>query len=150
MQPAAEIDEVLLQINDKVEELRTNDLAPSHRKILKTRLQLIWGEDASGMASDPTATQWRKSRARETYLEIQKGSEHLFLSAVLVITPTACTKKSMDKILNHLLRIGDYKPFHLNLSSAAKMFFETTAVEQGFSADRRYLRFMQALFPQSW
>jgi hypothetical protein len=149
MQPDAEINKVLFKINEKVKELRTNNLAPSHQKILKTWLQLIWGEDASGIASNPTATQWRKSRARKTYLEIQEGSEHLFLSAVLVIPPTACSKKSIDKTLNHLLRIKDYSPFHLNLSSTAKMFFKTTAVEQGFSADRRYLKFMRALFPQS-
>jgi hypothetical protein len=52
----------------------------------------------------------------------------------LAITPTECTTKSINKVLDHLLRIENYEPFYLDLTAADKKFFKTTAVEQGFSA----------------
>lgn len=144
----AQIDIILRRINEGVRQLKMNNTSYEDREILKTRLQITWGE-VSETQSVPAATVWRKKRAREVYTEFQKMSEHLFLPAVLAITPTECTKKSIKKVLDHLLRIGNYEPFHLNLTPADKKFFETTAVEQGFSGDRGYLNFMEALFPRS-
>ena len=60
---------------------------------------------------------------------------------IFELFPYANTK-SINKILDHLLRIENYEPFYLNLSPADKEFLETTAVEQGFSGDRGYLNFI--------
>lgn len=144
----AQIDIILRRIDERVRQLKMNNTSYEDREILKTRLQITWGE-VSETQSLPVATGWRKKRAREVYTEIQKMSEHLFLPAILVITPTECIKHSTKKVLNHLLRIENYEPFHLNLSSTDEKFIETTAVEQGFSGDRGYLNFMEALFPRS-
>jgi hypothetical protein len=145
----AQIDKVLLQINEKSRELKTNGIAYGDRNLLKTRLQITWAE-GNEVQPVPGATTWRRSRAREIYTEIQEASEHLFLAAILVITPTDCSKKSINNILDGLLRIENYEPFHLNLSPTAKKFLETTAIEQGFSGNSGYLKFMRALFPLSW
>lgn len=140
-------DEVLAQINEKTRQLKEG-IGYSDQKLLKARLQIAWKEADEVQVSSGTA--WRKSRARETYTRIQDVSEHLFLAAILVITPTHCSKKSFNNIVDSLLRIENYEPFHLNLGPTDKKFFETTAVEQGFSGNSGYLKFMRALFPQSW
>jgi hypothetical protein len=148
MQPPsnAQIAEVLAQINEKTRQLKEG-IAHSDQKLLKTRLQITWEEAEEVQVKSATA--WRRTRARETYTRIQDAGEHFFLSAILVITPTHCSTKIFNNIVDGLLRIGDYKPFHLKLSPTDKNFFETTALEQGFSGSSGYLRFMRALFPQS-
>jgi hypothetical protein len=146
--PDAHTEKILLQINEKTRQLKTNDIAYSDRNLLETRLQITWGEVKEEHLV-LGATAWRKSRAREIYTEIQEASEHLFLAATLVVTPTDCSKKSISNILDDLLRIESYESFHLNLSPTTKKFFETTAREQGFSGNSGYLKFMRALFPQS-
>ncbi|KAF2818253.1 hypothetical protein CC86DRAFT_169389 [Ophiobolus disseminans] len=142
----AQTDKVLTQINEKTRQLKEG-IAHDDQKLLKTRLQITWKEAEEVQFTGATA--WRKSRARETYTRIQDVSEHFFLAAILVITPTHCTKKSFNNIVDGLLRIENYDPFYLNLSPTDKKFFETTAIEQGFSGNSGYLRFMRALFPQS-
>jgi hypothetical protein len=144
----AQTDRVLSQINEKLMQLK-NGIGYGDRSVLKTRLQITWGE-ANEDHSVPAATAWRKSRAREIYTEIGKASEHLFLPVILAITPTDCTKQSINNTLDHLLRIENYEPFHVNLGPAAKKFLETIAIEQGFSGNSGYLKFMRALFPQGW
>lgn len=143
----AQTHEILAQIHEKTKQLK-DGIAYSDQKLLKTRFQIAWKEPEEVQVTSGTA--WRKSRARETYTRIQDVSEHFFLAAILVITPTHCSKKSFNNIVDGLLRIESYEPFYLNLSPIDRKFFETTAVEQGFSASSGYLKFMRALFPQSW
>jgi hypothetical protein len=145
MRPSS--DEVLAQINEKARKFQ-EEIAYSDQKLLKIRLQIAWKETEEVQSTNATA--WRKSRAREMYTRIQDASDHLFLAAILIISPTDCSTKSINNIVDSLLQIKDYEPFHLKLSPAAKKFFETTAIEQGFSRARGYLKFIQALFPQSW
>ncbi|KAF9733781.1 hypothetical protein PMIN01_08124 [Paraphaeosphaeria minitans] len=144
----AQTNGVLLRIDEKLKQLKTKGISHSDRKLLKTRFQIIWGED-DGTQTVKAGTAWRKSRARDVYTEIQKISGHLFLPAVLAITPTECTKKSTESVLDHILHIDDHEPFCFTLNSTAKKFLETAAVEHGFSGNRGYLHFMQTVFPQS-
>ncbi|OCL05494.1 hypothetical protein AOQ84DRAFT_271822, partial [Glonium stellatum] len=122
----------LTKISAKVKQLKTDGMMRGDRDVLKDRLKLIWGEpsetpeDRSG-----SATKWRKARARRAYTELQDANEHLFLAVVLAISPTECAKTSFENVLEHFFRLGDYKPYQLNLSPADKRFFESTAAEQG-------------------
>ena len=141
-------EEALRQINKYVRQLKTNDVTYNDQKLLKTRLHVVWGEDMRTQ-SIPATSIWRKRRARQVYTEIQRASDHLLLPAILAITPTECTKKSIENVISYLLSIENHESVRLKLSPATKKFLETTAVEQGFSGNRGYLNFMQALFPQS-
>ena len=137
---------LLTKIEEKATQLKTTGLKLRDQESLrKHRLNLIWGE--SGGQDEP-ATAWRKGRARRAYNEIQDLDAHLFLAVVLAITPTECARTSFDNVLEHLLRLENYKSYRLNLNPASKKVFESTAAEQGFAGSRRYLNFMQALFPQ--
>ena len=146
----AQINKFLTKIDEKSKQLKANDMNRGDQHVLKNhRLSLIWGEPiGKADGEDASATSWRKGRARRAYAEIQDADDHLFLAFVLAIPPTECAKTSFENVLEYLIRLENYKPYRLNLSPAAKKFFESTAAEQGFTSNRRYLSFMQALFPQ--
>jgi len=147
----AAIDKSLTKINEKVRQLKRDGITRGDQEILKNRrLSFTWGElNEDSNIQTTSVTTWRQSRARRAYTAVQDASDHLFLAVVLVISPTECAKTSFEDILNYLIGLETYEPYHLDLSSAAKRFFESTAAEQGFSSNHRYLSFMQSLFPQS-
>lgn len=58
-----------------------------------------------------------------------------------------CIKKSFGNTIEYLNRLENYEQYRLKLSQAAKRFFESTAAGHGFASSRRYLNFMNALFP---
>lgn len=135
------------KINEKVRLLKKGDLNAEDRKVLKTgRLCFVWEESLG--SCEVTVTTWRKSRARRSYREIQEVSSHLFLAVLLVITPTDCGKTSFEPTLNYLTSLKNYENYHYDLNSAAQKFIESTAAEQGFAGNHRYLDFMQSLFPE--
>ncbi|KAF1973457.1 hypothetical protein BU23DRAFT_370969, partial [Bimuria novae-zelandiae CBS 107.79] len=132
-------------IDAKLKQLKTNGLTLGDQEALKkNRLKLVWGDAPEGQGN----TIWRKRRAHRAYSQVQHANEHVFLATVLAITPTECAKPSFDKVLEHLVRLGSYKPGYLNLGPRAQEFFESVAVQQGFSGSLGYLDFMKALFPQ--
>jgi len=142
----SQIDEFLTKIVEKVKELNTNGVTRGDQEILNHRLNFNWtNEKPDGKKG--SATLWRNTRARHAYTEIQDANNHLFLAVILVISPTECSKTSFDNILNHLTSLENYEPYRLNLSPTAKRYIESTAAEQGFASSRRYLSFLQALFP---
>jgi hypothetical protein len=147
----AQIDKFLDKIDKKSMQLKANGLTRGDQELLKDhRLKLIWGEpDEKPDGEGASATAWRRARARRIYGEIQDLSDCLFLAFVLVIPQTLCTRKSFSSVMEHLTRRESYEQYHLDLSPSTKKFFESAAAEQGFIANRRYLRFIQALFPQS-
>jgi len=153
MSSDAETNKFLIKINEKSEQLRTNGLTRDDQEVLKSnrrerelsRLELIWCEELD--SQDPTATIWRRSRARQLYREIQDADEHLFLAFVLAISPTECIKKSFGNTMEYLGRLENYEQYRLKLGQAAKGFFESTAAGHGFASSHRYLNFMNALFP---
>jgi hypothetical protein len=67
---------------------------------------------------------------------------------MLVIPPTEIIKRSFDAVLDHLLSFKTFEKFHFHLNTIAKVFFELTAIEQGFINSHRYLTFIKSLFPQ--
>jgi hypothetical protein len=138
--------EFLTKIFGKIKELNSNGVTRGDREILNHRLNFSWTNDKPD-GRKGTATFWRNTRARRAYTEIQDANNHLFLAVILVIPPTECSKTSFDNILNHLTSLENYEPYRLNLSSVAKRYFESTATEQGFASSRRYISFLQALFP---
>ncbi|KIW63478.1 hypothetical protein, variant [Phialophora macrospora] len=54
----------------------------------------------------------------------------------------------IEHVLDRITGVKDYEPFRLKLDPTTRRFFEEMAVTQGFATDPRYLRFLQALFPQ--
>jgi len=156
MSPDAETNKFLIKINEKSEQLRTtNGLTRDDQELLKSsrrerelsRLELVWCDELD--PQDPTATIWRRSRARQLYREIQDADEHLFLAFVLAISPTECIKKSFGNTMEYLGRLENYEKYRLKLGQAAQRFFESTAAGHGFASSSRYLNFMTALFPPS-
>lgn len=147
----AQINKFLAKIDEKFKQLKANDMTRGDQHVLKNhRLSLVWGEPIEKAdGEDASATLWRKARARRVYAEIQDADDHLFFTFVLAIPPTECAKTGFENVLDYLIRLENYKPYHLNLSPVTKRFLESTAAEQGFTGNRRYLSFMQALFPQS-
>ena len=144
----AQINGQLAKINEKARLLRTSGLTRGDRALLcRDRLNFIWGDHTTGKGASTTT--WRKDRARRIYTEIQNANDHLFLSVILSITPTECAQSSFDEVVELLIRLENYGPYHLSLNPTAKTFFESVAAEQGLSSSRGYLSFMQALFPQS-
>jgi hypothetical protein len=138
---------VIDKINDKVMLLKTSGLITGDRDVLKNRrLRFVWEE--SNENDTRPVTPWRHSRARSAYRRIQDVSNHLFLAVVLAITPTECGKTSFDEVLEYLGGLKDYKPYHFNLNSPAKIFFKEIAAEQEFAGKHRYVNFMQSLFPE--
>ena len=91
---------------------------------------------------------WYGSQWSRTYEEIQDANGDLFLAVVLMIPPTECAKTSFDNVLNYLVGFEEYGSCRLNLSPAIRTFFESTVAAEGFAGSRRYLSFMQAVFPQ--
>jgi hypothetical protein len=143
-----QIRKFLTRIDEKVGQLKTNGMTRSDRELLKShRLNFTWGE-ITEESDNQNATTWRKGRARRTYAEIQDANDDLFLAVLLAIPPTECAKTSFDKVLEYLVRLENYGPYRLSLSSTTKNFFESMAAEQGFASSHRYLTFMQAMFPQ--
>jgi hypothetical protein len=154
MSSDAQTNKFVTKINEKSEQLRANGLTRDDQELLKnsrseriSRLDLIWCEELD--PEDSGATLWRRSRARQLYREIQDADEHLFLAFVLAISPTECIKKSFGKTMEYLSRLENYEPYRLKLNHAAKKFFESTAAEEGFAGNHRYLNFMNASFPQN-
>ncbi len=149
----AKEDKSLSKINGKALQLKTGGgLTLGDQEILKNnhRLEFIWGEHNENSTTQETpVTTWRQARARRAYRAIQDANGHLFLAVALAITPTECAKTSFENTLDYLTKLESYEPYHLELNSAAKRFFESTAAEQGFAGNHRYLTFMQSLFPQS-
>lgn len=141
------IDNALKAIDAKVQRLKINGLTLVDEELLrKDRLGFVWGEpEALGSAS---STRHRVTRARRAYTVLQAADEHLFLVALLVFSPTECAKASFEGVLESLRRLTNYEPYHMDLGSAAKSFFEFTAAEKGFSQSPGYLGFMDALFPK--
>ena len=146
--PAAQINGQLAKINEKARLLRTIGMTRGDRALLShDRLNFIWGEHATSKGASTTT--WRKDRARRIYTEVQNANDHLFLSVILSITPTECAQGSFDDVVESLVRLENYEPYHLSLNPRTKTFFESVAAEQGFSRSRGYLSFMQTLFLQS-
>jgi len=143
-----EIEEVG-KIRDKAQQLNSTGLTANDERVLKERLRLCWSEPEEISDKIPPTTKWRKSRTREVYAAIQDASNHLFLPAILVITPTDCIRKSFNTILNHLTHPDSYEPYHLELNAKIKKFFESTAAEEGFTCSHGYLNFMEVIFPKS-
>lgn len=149
-----ETNRFLKKINEKSEQLRTEGLTRDDQELLNnnrrerevSRLELIWGEELDPQDAT-TSTLWRRFRARQRYREVQDADEHLFLAFILTIPPTECIKKSFGSTIACLDRLENYGPYRLNLSQAAKGFFESTASDHGFASSPRYLSFMDALFP---
>jgi hypothetical protein len=134
------------EIFGKIALLKSQGLSLEDQKIITNgRLSFIWGQPREEL--NTTTTDWRHSRARRAYLKIQEFSNHLFLVAVLVFTPTRCSQKSFDEVVNHLIRL-DINSCVFDLDPITKTFFESTAAEQGLAGDKRYLDFMKSLFPQ--
>lgn len=124
--------QILTKINDKSEQLKTQGLTVDDEALLKSRLKFIWGKDVDG--TDSTAcrqgtdsTAYRQSRARRNYGKIQDKDKHLFLAFVLVIPPTVCSSKETGKSIDVICRITHCRQYHVNLSNAAKDFFESIA-----------------------
>lgn len=142
----------ILKIEDKSKQLQENGLSRSDQELLKDhrRLEAVWGESARQPDGDNSAaTTWRKDRARRVYREVQDADHHLFLAFVLAIPPTECCKKSFNETMEYLDRLDNYEPYRLELQPVAKRFFDSTAASQGFASSRRYIEFIQAVFPQS-
>lgn len=138
---------VLTQLEEKAALLRTRGLTRSDKGLLKNRLNYVWGEVVDKPKS---ATTWRNARARRAYDDIQAANDHIFLAVVLIITPTQIGHKSFENVIEDIVRLESYDSYRLNLSTADRSFFESVAAEYGFAGDRRYVRFMRALFPQTW
>jgi hypothetical protein len=77
---------------------------------------------------------------------IQDTSNHLFLAVVLVVPPTVCISPAFQLVLNSLMSLETYVTFQFQLNAKAQRFFESTAAEQGFATERRYLSFMKSMF----
>jgi len=147
----AEVNKYLVKINDKLKQLKTIGLTKNDHKILEKRLNFVWGElkETDPHASDPDKLKaWRHTRAREIYTNIQDANDHMFLALILVISPSESVKTSFQNVVNYLVHPSNNKPYQLNLSSADKMFFESTSVKQDFTGSRHFLRFIEAVFPQ--
>lgn len=145
-----QIDKFLTKISKKSEQLQTHGITLDDRELLKNgRLNLIWAErDEKFEGQTQSATTWRRGRSRRLYGEIQDADNHMFLAFILAIPPTECAKTCFNDTIESLTRLESYESYRLNLDPAAKKFFESTAAELGFTGSRRYLSFMQALFPQ--
>lgn len=143
--------DLINKINVKVTHLKQSGLSWEDQETLKKqrRLCFIWEEPEEPREQSRTSvTKWRRSRARHAYREIQDASNHLFLAAVLVVTPTECGKTSFQRVLDRLVGLESYDQYHFHVSSVAQKFLESTAAEQGFAQNRYYLDFMQSLFPR--
>lgn len=135
----------IIKIFSKIALLRARGLNPEDHETLKGRLSFIWGQPRKEI--EPDTTKWRHSRARRAYWKIQDISNHLFLAATLAITPTECGRPSFDSVFDHLPQL-DNGSFVFGLNPTAKTFFETTAAEQGYAGNSRYLNFMKSIFPE--
>lgn len=143
-------DQYLVDISNKVTQLNTVGLTRNDREVLKDRLEISWGEREEISKQESHSTRWRKTRLKKTYEEIQDASQHIFLPTILVISPTRCVERDFDIVLNRLTSLVSYEPYHLKLNATVERFFESIAAEGGFASSRRYLSFMDALFPRSW
>ncbi len=82
------------------------------------------------------------------YLEAQDLNPHLCLAFVSVVTPTTCSTPNFQTIVADLLQFDKENPVRLKLNIEAKNFFESVAVAEAFTDDRRYIEFINALFPE--
>ncbi|EDN02505.1 hypothetical protein I7I51_07499 [Histoplasma capsulatum] len=122
----------LPKVNEKVKQLKVDDLTQTDKDNLKSRLSFVWKEsDEHSLRRGTSVTTWRQNRARRTYRAIQEADNHLFLAVLLAIPPTECGKTRFDNTTEYLLKLGDYRSYHMELSLATKRFFESTAAEQG-------------------
>jgi len=142
-----EVDKFMAKIIRKSGQLKSSGLTLDDRENLKERLRFTWTEAPDdNLATAVTA--WRKTTARKAYRAIQDASDHLFLAVILAITPTECSKPSFKKVKELLLSLKSYEVYQTNMDFEEKHHFESTAAEQGFINNRRYLDFMNAIFPQ--
>ncbi|KAI0619218.1 hypothetical protein TUN199_08780 [Pyrenophora tritici-repentis] len=138
--------QTLSKIREQTSELNKSGLTTSDLKILKKRLVFAWGESGQGESGHTTA--WRNNHARERYIRIQDTSAHLFLAVILAIGPTECGLKPFENVHHHLLRLGNYHEFHVDLKPVDKKHLTHLATQAGLSENHRYKTFLQALFPQ--
>lgn len=144
-----EFDGITAKITQTASRLNTTGITPDDREILKERLRFAWSEDSSTKGATAVTT-WRKKTARKSYTDIQDASNHLFLVVILAITPTECSKPVFKKVKETLLSLKSYEIYRMKLDFPEKHFFESTAAEQKFISNHRYLDFMNCLFPQGW
>lgn len=137
----------MAKIIRKSGQLKSSRMTLDDRENLKERFRFTWTE-APDDAIATAVTAWRKTTACKAYQDIQDASDHLFLAVILAITPTKCSKPVFKKVKESFLSLKSYKIYQINLDFKEKHRFESTAVEQGFINNRRYLSFMNALFPQ--
>jgi hypothetical protein len=136
----------ITKIFGKIALLKARGLKPEDHETLRNgRLSFIWGQPLKKIETE--TTKWRHSRARRAYWRIQDISNHLFLAVALAITPTECGRPSFDSVFDHLIQL-DSNSFVFGLDRTAKTFFETTAAEQGYAGNSRYLNFMNSIFPE--
>ena len=133
--------DILTRIGDKLQQLSTNGITGEDEALLKSRLEVAWGNDTSG----PDSTAYRKARARRNYNRIQNKDNHIFLAFVLLVAPTECSSKGIGDSVDLICRLEDLEPYRINLKNAAKGF-QSTAKELGFSTNPPYLAFITDVF----
>ncbi|KAJ6126019.1 hypothetical protein N7471_010512 [Penicillium samsonianum] len=132
------------QINNKITQFQLQGLTFEDRELLRARLPFVWRPHE--IIPAVSATKSRQSRSRYIYSMIQDASNHLFLAVVLVVPPTVCISPAFQLVLNSLMSLETYVTFQFQLNAKAQRFFESTAAEQGFATERRYLSFMKSMF----
>lgn len=142
-----ELGKIMARIYRKHHQLNATSMTSEDWQNLKKRLNFTWAEHVDNKEII-SVTAWRQTTAQKTYLEIQDADHHLFLSFILAITPTECSKAAFKKAKEALVSLRTYGRYRLDLDPEEKPFFESTAVENGLTGNRRYLDFMTSLFPQ--
>ncbi|KAH6667399.1 hypothetical protein B0J14DRAFT_658850 [Halenospora varia] len=143
----AESERIMGKIIRKTSQLKTTGMIPDDRENLKERLRFAWSE-AHDDKEATSVTAWRKKKARKSYTDIQDANNHLFLAVILAITPTECSTPAFKTIKDSLISLKSYEDYRLNVDFTEKHFFESTAAEQSFISNHRYLNFMNSIFPQ--
>jgi hypothetical protein len=142
----SEVAQTVLKIQNQTNKLKKDGLTEGDLKLLKIRLQFVWGKGDNNERKNTTA--WRKNNAKKRYISIQGVSAHLFLAVILAIAPTECGEKPFQNVHHYLIRLENYDAFHVDLKLVDKQHMETLAMQAGFSEDHRYKTLLQALFPQ--
>jgi hypothetical protein len=141
-----EVDRTMTKISRKTGQLKSTGITSDDHENLKDRLKFVWDESPNDREAT-SVTKWRKAKARKAYADIQDASNHLFLAVLLAISPTECAKPSFKRVRDSLVALRSYADYQLDIDPAEKHFFDSTAAEQGFSSNDRYLSFINSLFP---
>ncbi|KAL2041527.1 hypothetical protein N7G274_005909 [Stereocaulon virgatum] len=122
----------------------TGKVPRSLKDDLESRLVLAWG--AIPGPRDRSKTAWRRRNTQNMYQEIQDESHHLFLTFILAMGTTACSRSGFKNCVQALLKADKDKPYRLRLNPEAKELFEYIAIKQGFAGDPRCINFMRSVF----